>query len=412
MPADLIREAARIYGEAENACILFNAGIAQHIGGIENIQSLANLALLTGNYGRPGTGVNPLRGHINGEGFGDMGPVPVFYPGFKRVNEDSAKLFQSAWGADDLPSSNGMPYMSRMEKCSCLYIIGANPMVSAPNTAKVREMLENKGLLIVQDIYMTETAELADIVLPAATWSEKEGTITQVDRRVQKINQAVNPPGKAKPDWKILCELSKEMGYAEEFNNNSTEEIFEEIRKNVPQYSGITYKRLEKPGGIQWPCPKETHPGTDTMFVEKFATSDGLGAFQVVEYSDPVEDTDDEYPYVLTNRRNIFHYHSGTMTRRTAKLYNEVGNGFVQINSLDAREEGIEDIVIRSRRGEIHAVSKLSKDIMRGVLFLPWHFPENSPNVLTGSMADPVSKMPEFKFCPVSIMKNSVEGVQ
>jgi formate dehydrogenase alpha subunit len=412
---DQIKEAAHIYGRAEKACILYNAGIAQHIGGIGNIRSLSNLALLTGNYGRPGTGVNPLRGHINGEGFGDMGPVPVFYPGFKPVNEESAKQFQGSWNTDDLPSSKGMPYMSMMEKCKTLYIIGANPMVSAPNTQKVKEMLEKKDLLIVQDIYLTETAELADIILPAATWSEKDGTITQVDRRVQRINRAVYPPGESKADWQIICELASEMGYSEEFNYHSSEEIFEEIRRNVPQYRGITYKRLEKAGGIQWPCPTETHTGTDTMFVDKFATPDGLGAFQIVEYSDPQENIDEDYPYVLTNGRNIFHYHSGTMTRRTTRLNNEVGRGYVQINSLDARKEGIDDneeIVLRSRRGEIHVISRLSDDILRGVLFLPWHFPENSPNVLTSSLEDPVSKMPEFKFCPVSIIKNRVEEEQ
>jgi formate dehydrogenase major subunit len=301
-----------------------------------------------------------------------------------------------------------------MEKCRTLYVIGANPMVSAPNTKKVRKMLNDKDLLIVQDIYLTETAELADIVLPAATWSEKEGTITQVDRRVQKINRAVPPPGEAKPDWQILCELASEMGYLEEFNYHSSEEIFEEIRKNVPQYRGITYKRLKKAGGIQWPCPTETHPGTDTMFVDKFATSDGLGAFQVVEYSDPIENTDEEYPYVLMNGRNIFHYHSGTMTRRTDKLNNEVGRGYVQINVLDAVNEGIDDdeeVVLSSRRGKIHAVSRLSGEIMEGTLFLPWHFSENSPNILTSSQADPVSKMPEFKFCPVKISKNTT-GVE
>ncbi len=255
-----IKKAALIYGRAEKACILYNAGIAQHIEGINKIKYLSNLALLTGNYGKPGTGVNPLRGHINGEGFGDMGPVPVFYPGFNRVNEERAKRFQDSWNTDDLPSSNGMSYMSMMEKCRTLYVIGANPMVSAPNTKKVRKMLNDKDLLIVQDIYLTETAELADIVLPAATWSEKEGTITQVDRRVQKINLAVPPPGEAKPDWQILCELASETGYIEEFDYHSSEEIFEEIRKNIPQYRGITYKRLKKPVESSGLAPQKNIP--------------------------------------------------------------------------------------------------------------------------------------------------------
>ncbi len=404
--SDLIKEAARTYAKAENACILYNAGIAQHAVGIGNIQALSDLAMLTGNYGRPGTGVNPLRGHINGEGFGDMGPIPVFYPGFRRVSEKSAKLFENYWGVEGLPSNPGMTYMDMIEKCDVLYIAGANPMVSAPDTNQVRKMLESKDLLVIQDIFLTETTELADIILPAATWVEKDGTITQVDRRVQRIKKAVDPPGEAKPDWKIIRELSGMMGFREKFKFNSSKEIFEEIRKYVPQYSGITYDRLKKAGGIQWPCPSEDHPGTDTMFVESFGTPEGLGAFQVVEHKNPVEMIDEEYPYVFTNGRLIFHYHSGTMTRKTERLNNEVRGGFVEINIDDARKKGIrdgEEIILKSRRGEIRVIAKLTDNIRKGVLFMPWHFSESSPNVLTGPSAGPPSKMPEFKFCAVKI---------
>jgi formate dehydrogenase alpha subunit len=403
---DTIREAARTYARAETACILYNAGVAQHASGVGNIRALADLAMLTGNYGRPGTGVNPLRGHINGEGFGDMGPLPVFYPGFKPVNEETARLFEGYWGVQELPSEPGMSYMDMMENCDVLYVIGANPMSSAPNTNRVREMLVSKEFLVVQDIFMSETAELADVVLPAAAWVEREGTVTEVDRRVQRIRKAVDPPGEARPDWEIFCELAGILETDGGFDYTCPEEIFEEIRRTVPQYGGISYERLKRAGGIQWPCPSEDHPGTDTMFVERFATPDGLGRFQAVDYEEPLEITDQEYPYVFTNGRLIFHYHSGTMSRRTRRLRQEVPGGFVEINTQDAREKGIGDgdqVKLESRRGEIQVTARVTDDTRRGVLFMPWHFGESAPNLLTGPCAGPPSKMPEFKFCAVKM---------
>ncbi|MEX2705037.1 MAG: formate dehydrogenase subunit alpha [Candidatus Freyrarchaeum guaymaensis] len=408
IPADMIREAARTYANAETSFICFNAGITQHSTGVENIKALADLALLTGNYGKPGAGVSPFRGHGNGEGFGDMGPLPVFYPGFKPVNEETAKLFEELWGVKGLPSKPGMPYMDILEKCSVLYIVGGNPMVSAPDTNRVRKILESKEFLVVQDIFLTETAELADVILPAATWVEKGGTMTGIDRKVQRINKAVEPPGEAKPDWQILCDLAKVMGYGEYFNFNSTEEIFEEIRKCVPQYHGITYERLKKAGGIQWPCPSEDHPGTETMFVEKFATEDGFGHFQVVEYKPPLEVPDEDYPYVFMNGRTLFHFHTGTMTRRTSRLHNEQPDGFVEINAEDAEKLGIRSgdrVVLRSRRGEVKAFAKVTKNIQQGVVFMPFHFSECAANFLTGPTAGPPSRMPEFKYTAIKVEK-------
>jgi formate dehydrogenase major subunit len=403
---DAIQEAARTYAQAKTGCILYNAGVAQHASGIGNIQALADLAMLTGNYGRPGTGVNPLRGHLNGEGFGDMGPLAVFYPGFRRVNEESARLFEGYWGVKGLPSQPGMSYVDMVENCDVLYVIGANPMASAPNTNSVREMLADKELLVVQDIYRTETAELADVVLPAAAWVEKEGTVTEVDRRVQRIVKAVDPPGDARPDWEIFCELAGIMGAEGGFDYTGPEQVFEEIRRTVPQYTGITYERLKQAGGIQWPCPVEDHPGTDTMFVERFATPDGLGHFQVVAYEEPLETTDSEYPYVFTTGRLIFHYHSGTMSRRSRRLNQEVPGGFVTINAQDAAEKGIRDgdpVRLESRRGTLQVVAKVTENSRRGVLFMPWHFAESTPNLLTGPAAGPPSKMPELKFCAVKM---------
>lgn len=408
IPLAVIKEAAITYATAKRACILYNSGIAQHGAGIENIKTLADLALLTGNYGKPGTGVNPLRGHANGEGFGDMGPLPVFYPGFQSVNEETAKRFEEIWGVKDLPSQPGMTYMDMVEKCKILYIVGANPMLAAPDTNRVRKALEQKDLMVVQDIFMTETAEMADIVLPVASFAEKDGTITGVDRRVQKINKAVQPPGDAKPDWVIFCELAKIMGFEKQFSFDSPVQIFGEIRKCVPQYRGITYERLKSPSGIQWPCPTEDHPGTEVMFVEKFPTSDGLGHFQIAEYKPPLEVPDDTYPYIFTNGRVVFHFHTGTMTRRTKRLNNELTHGFAEISREDARELAIEDgdeILLKSRRGEIKTIARVTDDIRKGLIFMPWHFSECAPNILTGPTAGPPSKMPEFKFCAVSIEK-------
>jgi predicted molibdopterin-dependent oxidoreductase YjgC len=337
-----------------------------------------------------------------------MGPLPVFYPGFQSVSEETATRFEEIWGVKNLPSQPGMTYMDMVETCKLLYIVGANPMLAAPDTNRVRKNLEQKDFLVVQDIFMTETAEMADIVLPAATFAEKEGTFTGVDRRVQRLNKAVQPPGDAKPDWVIFCELAKIMGFEKHFSFDHPEQIFEEIRKCVPQYRGITYERLKSAGGIQWPCPSEDHPGTEVMFVEKFPTMDGLGHFQIAEYTPPLELPDEEYPYIFTNGRVVFHFHTGTMTRRTQRLNNELPDGFAEISRVDARKLGIEDgdqLLLKSRRGEIKTLARVTDGIRAGLIFMPWHFSECAPNILTGPTAGPPSKMPEFKFCAVSIEK-------
>lgn len=293
--------------------------------------------------------------------------------------------------------------MDMMANCDVLYVVGANPMAAAPNTNRIRELLASKAFLVVQDIFMTETAKLADVVLPAAAWAEKEGTTTGADRRVQRLHKAIDPPGNAQPDWKILTELARIMDAQGKFGYTRPEQIFEEIRTTVPQYAGISYERLKQAGGIQWPCPSEDHPGTDTMFPANFATPDGLGHFQVVEYEEPLETPDSEYPYVVTTGRLLFHYHSGTMSRRTRRLHMEVPDGFVAINAQDAAETGIRDgdpVRLESRRGTLQALAKVTEDTQRGVLFMPWHF-ASTPNLLTGPAAGPPSKMPELKFCAV-----------
>jgi len=406
---DEIRASAVAFAKATKGCILYDEGITQHITGSDNVKLLANLVLLTGHIGKPGTGVNPMRGQISGEGSGDMGCVNVFYPGFRRVNKETAEHFQRLWGVENLPSKPGKTFMDIINTCKSVYMVGVNPMISAPDSNNVRKSLEEMDFLVVEDIFMTETAELADVVLPAANWVEREGTHTGIDRRVYKINKIVEPPGQAKQDWWITMNIAKQMGFSDKFNYNSSKDIFEEIRTCIPQYAGISYKRLDKTiGGIYWPCPSEDHPGTPTMFTEKFNTPDGKGHFQSVEYKPPAEPSDREYPFILTTGRVIFHYHTGSMTRRTDNLYSEMPEAFIQIHPEDARELKIsngEKAIVKSRRGQLEIKTRISLDIIRGVVFIPFHFGKTNANILTNPAFDPACKMPEFKVCAVNIEK-------
>ena len=408
VPLSEIREAAIAYAKADIGTILYDEGITQFTTGVDKVSALADLAMLTGHVGKPGSGVNPMRGMINGEGTGDMGCLNVFYPGFRRVDqEETIKFFKEAWGVDELPSKPGKTTMDMIETCKVLYIVGFNIMVSAPDLNNVRKRLEEKDFLVVQDIFLTETAELADVVLPAAAWVEKTGVYAWTDRRVLLVKKVVDPPGEAKPDWMIIKEIASRMGYGDEFNYSSSKDIFEEIRSVVPQYRGITYDRLEKPPwGIQWPCPSEDHPGTPTMFVQKFGTPDGLGHFRVVEYKPPAELPDDEYPLILTTGRVIFHYHTGTMTRRTDRLHAEVSTGFVVVHPEDAEKAGVKSgdfVYLISRRGRVRVKAMVSDDVAKGLVFMPFHFSECAANYLTNPALAPGAKMPEFKFCAVRI---------
>ena len=407
VPLDRIREAAVTYAKAERGCILYDQGICQHSVGTDNVRVHANLALLTGNLGKPGTGVNSMRGQISGEGTGDMGCLAVFYPGFKRVGEESAKFFENAWGVSNLPTKPGFLYIDMLYKCPYLYIVGTDPMMAVPDVNSLKQALEKAEFIVVQDIFLTEIGKLADVVLPAATWAEREGTHTYVDRRVQKISKAVDPPGEAKPDWWIICQLAERMGYKDKFSFDTAEQIFEEIRSCVPQYKGITYERLSNtPGGIHWPCPSENHPGTPTMFLQKFNTPDELGHFEVVEYKPPAEVPDNDYPYVLTTGRSIFHYHGGSMTLRTPRLADEVSHGFVQINPEDATKAGIKHkdmVILETRRGRIEVEAKVTDDVPPKLLFVPFHFADSCANVLTNPALAPRCKCAETKVCAVKM---------
>jgi formate dehydrogenase major subunit len=310
---------------------------------------------------------------------------------------------------ENLPAEPGKSYMDIINSCEAIYAVGVNPLMSAPDSRTVRKALSGLEFLVVQDIFMTETAELADVVLPAAAWVEREGTHTGVDRRVIKVDKIVEPPGEARPDWWIISELAKRMGQDRVFDYGSAREIFEEIRRCVPQYAGINYDRLQdSESGIHWPCPSVDHPGTPTMFTESFNTPDGKGHFVPAAYRPPAELPDADYPFVLSTGRVIFHYHTGSLTARADSLAGELAEAFLQINPADAVALGLRDgdrVVASSRRGEVRVKARLSRDVPAGLTFMPFHFAGTAANVLTNSSFDPACKMPEFKVCAIKIEK-------
>ncbi|CAJ37466.1 formate dehydrogenase subunit alpha [Methanocella arvoryzae] len=410
--ASTIREIARIYATSGGSAILYSMGITQHSTGTDNVHAIANLAMLTGNVGKKGSGVNPLRGQNNVQGACDMGCLPDVFPGYRQITDQSRSEFAAAWKtAGEIPGQ-GLTVVEMFDaalggKIKAMYVVGENPAVSDPDTGKVERALDGLEFLVVQDIFLTETAKYADVVLPAATFAERDGTFTNTERRVQLIRKAVEPPGEALPDWKIISMLATEMG-AEGFEYGSPEQIFDELTTIVPQYRGINYPRLLRPEGVQWPCPGALHPGTPTLFTDGFNHPDGKGIFMPVQYRPPAEQPDAEYPFVLTTGRILFHYHTGSMTRRSPSLDGEVRSGFVEISSLDARRLGIrmDDMVrVTSRRGQIELAARVTDAIVKGTVFIPFHFAEAAANRLTNTALDPVSKMPELKVCAVKLEK-------
>ena len=408
VPADDIREAARLYATAGAASIIYSMGITQHTTGTDNVLSLANLAMVTGNIGRESTGVNPLRGQNNVQGACDLGALPNVYPGYQKVDDpDVHDKFEKAWGAT-LSDKVGITVVEMMNAAAegsikGLYIMGENPMLSDPDVNHVREGLETLDFFVVQDIFLTETAQLADVVLPAASFAEKDGTFTNTERRVQLLRQVIDPPGESQADWRILCEVARRMGY--EMSYESTAGIQDEIASLTPIYGGITHDRLED-GGLQWPCPDKDHPGTKFLHKGKF--SRGLGKFHPVEFIPAAELPDDDYPIVLSTGRVLQHWHTGTMTRRAEVLDTLVPHCVVEMNPQEAEQYGVEDgeeVVVASRRGEITLKAKVTDRVMPGALFIPFHFHESPANILTIAALDPIAKIPEFKVCAVKLRK-------
>lgn len=407
---DEIVAAARMFAEAGRAMIVYSMGITQHSHGVDNVRCCAGLALLTGNLGRPGTGVNPLRGQNNVQGGCDMGALPDVLTGYQKVGDKALReKFARAWGVPSLPEAPGLPLTHAMDAAAegslkAMFVMGENPMLSDPDQAHARHALESLDLLVVQDIFLSETAALADVVLPAACFAEKDGTFTNTERRVQRVRKAVAPPGEARADWEILCDLAARAGYGGMCYGDPAE-VMAEIASLTPIYGGVLFDRLEG-HGLQWPCPDAAHPGTPILHRERFTR--GLGRFAPVRYRPPAESPDADYPLVLTTGRTYFHWHTGTMTRRTHLLDREEPVAFVEIAPEDAGRLGVREndwLAIKSRRGAIRARARITGMVLPGVVFVPFHFVEGAANVLTNNVLDPESAIPEFKVCAVRLEK-------
>jgi formate dehydrogenase alpha subunit len=407
IPAQDLIAAARLFAGAKAGSILYCMGITQHTTGTDNVKSLANLAMLCGNMGIEGGGVNPLRGQNNVQGACDFGGLPNVYSGYQPVTDEAArKKMAAAWGVTDLPDQVGLTVTEMIPKAhdgdlKALYIIGENPLVSDPDLTHAEKSIRNLDFLVVQDIFMTETAQLADVVLPSTCFAEKDGTFTNSERRVQRIRKAVNASGGARDDWQILCDLSTRMGYPMSYE--TCRDIMEEIGKVTPSYAGISYDRIEFEG-IHWPCPSSDHPGTPILHTQQFTR--GKGLFHSIEYIPPAEQTDDEYPLYMTTGRVLYQYHTGTMTRKTEGLNERAPENFIEVSSADAEAYALTDgakITIASRRGQVEAVVKISKMAVAGTVFMPFHFAESAANKLTNTALDPVCKIPELKVCAVKL---------
>lgn len=408
VPKDDIIKAALLYGNAKKPGIYYTMGITQHSHGTENVFAIANLALMTGNLGMESTGVNPLRGQNNVQGATDMGCIPDQYPGYQKVSLPAIKeKFAKAWdvklsGKAGLTATE-MADAAFKRKLKAMYIMGENSALSDPDIHHTINALKKLDFLVVQDIFLTETAQLADVVLPAASFAEKDGTFTNTERRVQRIRKAISSPGVAKEDLWIITQLSEKLGYPMKYN--FAEEVFQEIGSIWQAVAGITYGRIDK-SGIQWPCPTLNHPGTPYLFKGGFPR--GKAAFSVIKYKLSNEMPDEEYPFMLSTGRHLFHYHTGTMIRKGDALNNIIPEAYIELNPDDAlhlKVSSNQKVKVSSRRGSIEVKVQVSERVAKGVVFIPFHYKEAAANVLTNTALDPISKIPELKVCAVKIKK-------
>ena len=410
LPWDDVVKAARMYAENGPASILYCMGITQHSHGTDNVLAVSNLALITGNLGRVAGGVNPLRGQNNVQGACDMGSLPNVFTGYQKVDDDAARQkFEKAWGV----SLSGKPGLTHTEifdaayngDIKAVFLIGENPVLTEANAAHSIEAMDKLEFLVVQDIFLNETAAKADVVLPAASFAEKNGTFVNTERRVQRVRRVIDPPGEAKPDWWIISAIANEMGH-DGFAYNSAEEIFNEMTSLTPSYAGITYERLDQES-IQWPCPSTDHPGTPVLHTEKFNTPTGKAKLASLEYRPSDECCDFDFPLILTTERSLFQFHS-TMTRYSPGLDELSGGEQILINPLDAEKLGIAEgdlVEVKSRRGKLRVKATITRRSQPGVASLSFHFAECPTNLLTSSALDPIAKTPETKVCAIRIDK-------
>jgi formate dehydrogenase alpha subunit len=415
-----LRQAAQLMGENHPMAVIWAMGITQHIVGVRNVMDLANLQMLLGNMGKPGGGVNPLRGQNNVQGACDMGGLPNVYPAYQPViSEEAQAKFQKAWGATGntkvgLTVTEMMPGIPE-GKIHALYVLGENPVMSDPDTAHIRHCLEAVDLFILQEIFPTETAAYADILLPGVTFAEKTGTFTNTERRVQMVHKAVEPVGEARDDWQITADLAKRIlalggrdllddAPLKGWDYTNSEEIMVEVNKVTPSYAGISHARLDNGERLQWPVPAADHPGTPILHTKAF--SRGKGKFMPIDFVPAPELPDDEYPFILNTGRVIYHWHGGEMTRRAKGLMEVYGKPLVEINPDDAAKMGVNGnkiLRVTSRRGVIEAEAWVTDRVPPGMVYANFHFPEASANELTIAALDPTAKIPGFKVCAVKV---------
>ncbi len=396
-----------MFGKAPTAAVYYCMGITQHTTGVDNVKSIANLQMLCGNMGKIGGGVNPLRGQSNVQGACDMGGLPVVYTAYQQVtNAEVKEKFEKFWGCT-LNPNNGLPMTVAFDKAhegemKAFYIMGENPMLSDPDLHHAEESLNKLEFVVVEDIFLTETAKLAHVVLPATTWPEKVGTFSNTERKVQLLQKAVEPPGEAKDDWVIHQMLANKMG--QKWQYTCAREIFDEMAKCTPSYAGINYERLSK-GALHWPCPTVEHPGTPVLHIGRFTK--GKGTMFAIPFKEPAELPDAEYPLCMTTNRVLQQFHTATMTRKSEGLSNLAGPT-VMISVEDAESLGIgnsEKVRVTTRRGSIVTNAFVTRRIPKGTVSIPFHFAEAPANALTINALDPIAKIPEYKVCACKLEK-------
>lgn len=404
--AEAIRQAAREYALAEKGAIYYTLGITEHVNGTQNVLGLANLALMTGHIGKPSSGVNPLRGQNNVQGACDMGALPDVFPGYQKVAvPENRRKFEEAWGVP-ISEEPGWTLTDMIEaahdgQLKGLFVMGEDPVLSEAHSSFVREAFGKLDLLVVQDIFLSATAKFADVVFPASCFAEKDGTFTNTERRVQRVRKAVEPPGEAREDWKILCELSDRLGYPMPYT--SPEEVWEEVARLSPSMAGISYPRIER-AGLQWPCPSPDHPGTRYLHAERFTR--GLGKFHAVEHREPHERPSPDFPWLLSTGRTLYHYNAGTMTRRVSGIDETSPDCFVEIHPKDLDRLGAENgqlLRVSTRRGSVLAKAWATRKVRPGRIWMPFHFAEAAANELTVDAYDTVTRTAEYKVAAANV---------
>ena len=413
VPAELIRQAAEMYAKGDPSSIFYTLGITEHTSGTENVQNLANLAMLCGQIGKPSSGVNPLRGQNNVQGGCDMGAMHGDFPGYQKVKDEAVRLkFAQAWDVE-IPTNEGGRVTDFIERAADgvlrgFYVFGEDPVSSEPNQAKVIASLENLEFLVCQEIFMSETAKMADVILPATSFAEKDGTFTNTERRVQRVRKAVDPPGEAKPDWEIICLMSTAMGHP--LSYNGADDVFDEMASLTPSYGGMSFDRIDEVG-LQWPCPTPDHPGTEFLHEGRFTR--GLGVFHEINFREAAELPDDQYPFILSTGRTLYNYNIGNMTQESDAIRQKQSKNFVEMHKSDAQQLGVVDggsVIVSTRRGEVTVEAVVGERTRPGALWMPFHFVDQPTNQLTNDAFDNITRTAEYKVCAATVSATSPAG--